>query len=409
MKAAILSIGTELMLGDILNTNERYIAKVLTERGYQVIEESTVADDYDQLFATYARLDGKVDVVVTSGGIGPTKDDFTKETLADYLGRKIYLDEGVLEEMKKYYKKKGYTLNDNNIKQAYMIEGSKALINHWGTAAGEHVQSEKTSYFLFPGPPRELEPMVDTYLKKYLKTDQVIKEASIQLINIGEAQAEALLRKMTLPEEAEVNTFAHYGTVEVKSIVKGKDEDLVDEKLEACLKILKENFKDNIYGTGDEKIEEKILQLCTEKGLRLSFAESVTGGLLAKRLTSYSGASAVLNYSLVSYSNQVKEDVLGVKEETIKTYGVVSKETAEEMAAGLYKKSYGDVAISTTGEAGPSPQEKEKGLVYLGFHSGDKHFTKELHLQGNRRDIQRQTASHVFYYLLKEFLEENNG
>ncbi len=405
MEAIIVTVGKELLLGDIENTNERYLAEAIKKIGIAVIEQVTLDDDLNALVQYFQRLVKNNRLLMISGGLGPTEDDLTKEALAQAFNLDLEFDAKLYKECEDYFKLRGRNLTPNVKKQFYRIKGSKLLENKWGTAPGEYLLLKGCSIFLLPGPPFELQNMVDTYLEQFLKTKEKIKVKSLWVMNIGESQVEDKIRKNIKIPDLKINTFAHNAQVEIKCIAQGQEEEKLDLLLLEAEKSIKELFKDAIYSLNKEKLEEKIIRLAKEKNLRLSFAESITGGLLAKKITSCPGASNILHYSLVSYSNEIKHKELGVKGETLERYGAVSQETALEMAQGLYKKGHCDIAISTTGEAGPNPAEKEVGSVFAGFYSDHKKFVKEFKFQGNRREIQEKTTNLVLFTLLKEFLE----
>lgn len=404
MKASIITVGTELLLGNILNTNQKYLSELLTGMGIDVCHQESVRDVSSEIKEAITRELSYCDILLLSGGLGPTEDDMTKECLSDALGLPLYENQDELARMKERFQRKGYPLTKNNLKQIYMITGSEVLVNHWGTAPGEFLKYGDKMIFILPGPPSELEPMAQEYLPNLLFQEELLQEKRIQVMGIGESSLEEKLRKLNFPEGLEINTFAHSGSVEIKVLGKGKDEKLLDRKMKDAFCIIEREFQNAIYSWNGLYMEEEIIRRAKERGITLSFAESVTGGLLSKRLTSYPGASKILKASLVTYSNEAKIKLLGVSEETLKKYGAVSKNTAEEMAIGLYNLGFSTIAISTTGDAGPQVSEEPAGTVFVGFYDGMNSEVLELSIDGSRREIQRRVATVVFTELLQKRL-----
>ncbi|VFB16372.1 competence damage-inducible protein A [Urinicoccus massiliensis] len=405
MRAMIISVGKELLLGDIENTNEVYIARELRKRGVEVIKEITLNDNFSQLRREFQQAVQKIDLLIISGGLGPTEDDLTKEALAGALNLDLVFNEDLYTSFVGERIKLGRKITSNLKKQFYTIEGSEILSNQWGTAPGEYLTFLNCHIFLLPGPPYELRNMFSNYVKDFVRTRDYIGLRSLSVVNMGESQVETLLRqKLNLPE-LEVNTYVHDKLVEIKLLSKGQDENKVNKRLDLAEEQLLELFRGNIYSFKIENLQERVVKLCREKNLLISFAESITGGFLAKTITSCSGASHILKYSIVSYSNEVKHEELKVDQDTLDQHGAVSYETALEMARGLYQKGYCDIAIATTGEAGPCPAEKEVGKVFAAFYSKEKQLIQEFNFSGNREEIQEQTVRQVLFLLVKEFLE----
>ncbi|MDO5713480.1 MAG: competence/damage-inducible protein A [Tissierellia bacterium] len=409
MRAGIITIGTELLLGDILNTNQKFLSSLLTSLGIEVYRHISVGDYEKPMKEAIKKCMDDCDIILLSGGLGPTEDDCTKEYLSEVIQRPLEKNEDEYKKMVELFQRKNYTLTKNNLKQIYTIKDSVILHNEWGTAPGEYVKYKNVHIFIFPGPPTELEPMAKKYLPSLIFDKTEIYEKSIQIMGLGESAVETRLRTLDLPKSLEINTFAHFGSVEIKIIGKSSSTNQVNIDVQRSIEIIKEEFASSIYSLEGNMMEEEIIKRCMEKNLKIAFAESVTGGLLVKRITSYPNASNILHASVVTYSNQSKEEILKVPRKDLETYGAVSEKVAMEMARGLYELGYCDIAISTTGEAGPIPSEKPIGTVYIGFYNGKKYRTKKLHLNGSRREIQKRIATVIFTELLKVELGGNNG
>lgn len=404
MKAAIITVGTELLLGDILNTNTKYLSSLLTGLGIEVFRQESIGDYEKPIKEAIERNLKDCDILILSGGLGPTEDDRTKEYLSEVLHRPLIKNEEEFKKMIDLFERKNYILTDNNIKQIYTIEGSEVLHNHWGTAPGEYIREKGVHIFLLPGPPGELEPMASMYLPERIFDHHEIYEKSIQIMGLGESAVEARLRTLPFYSGLEINTFAHLGSVEVKIFGRFQENDERGPKgFNEAIQTVRDEFGPLIYSEEGNKMEEEIIQRFSRKNLKLSFAESITGGLLAKRITTYPHASNILKASYVTYSNESKHGILNVPESILNRYGAVSRETAEAMAVGLFQKGYCDIAVATTGEAGPEPAEKPVGTVFTAFYDGNKCKVRELNLEGNRREIQRRVVNSVFTELLRNY------
>lgn len=404
MKAEIITIGTEILIGSILNTNAKYLSEKLSEIGVHVNYQISVRDDFDELVNQIEESMNRSDLIFLCGGLGPTEDDITKDALAKVVNREIIIDEKEKQHLYDFFNRIERKMTENNIRQARVLKDSKILHNHWGIAPGEVIEHNGKKAFLFPGPPKEFEPMVDRYLVENIVEDNDIIMKSLNVIAVGEAATEDRIRKLNLTdEEVEINTFAHFSETEIKIIVEGKDKERLNKKLSKIVNALYDEFGKNIYSQGNLGASEELINRLINKNLKISFAESITGGLLASKITSVANASKVLKSSYVTYSNEAKYKELGVSLDTLEKYGAVSKETAYEMAKGLYNKGYCDIAVSLTGEAGPTPSEKEVGKTFICFYYSDNRYTvKECNFTGDRKEIQDRASNYVISYLLLE-------
>lgn len=401
MKASIITVGTEILIGSILNTNSKYISSKLTDAGVEVIRQSSVDDNMDEIIKEIETSVEKSDLIILTGGLGPTNDDLTRESVAKYLNREIYLDENEKKKMEERFFKLDRTFTKNNLKQIMLIEGSTKIDNHWGVALGEVVPFNNKRILLLPGPPSEMEPMFESYLTENINSDEFIIIKSIDVIGIGESAIEDKIRKMEFDDSLSINTFAMSTHTEVKIIGKSKNKEELQNSIKNAMDKLYEEFKNHIFSESNEDVAEKIVEILKKNNLKISFAESITGGMLASAITDISGASNVLETSLVTYSNDSKHINLNVSVETLKNHGAISEETVIEMARGLKEKTNCDIAISTSGEAGPNPSETEVGNVYSCIYfSEDDNIINHYMLSGNRNKIRKQTVYRVLSQLL---------
>jgi len=401
MKASIITVGTEILIGSILNTNSKYISSKLTDAGVDVIRQSSVDDNMEDIIREVKSSYEIADLIILTGGLGPTNDDITKESVAKFLGREIYLDEDEKSKMIERFSKLGRNFTENNLKQIMLIKGSQKIENHWGVAFGEVVNLDKKKIILLPGPPSEMEPMFDSYLSDNIYSDEFIIIKSVDVIGLGESLIEDRLRKLDFDKNLNINTFAIGTHTEVKIIAKGKDKEELEISVKKAMDLLYSEFDSHIFSDSNEDVAEKIVEILSKNDLKISFAESITGGMLASAITDISGASNVIETSLVTYSNKSKHENLNVSNSTLGKYGAISEETVYEMAKGLKEMSNCDIAISTSGEAGPNSSETEVGNVYSSIYfSDDEYYTKHYFLTGDRNKIRKQTVYRVLSQLL---------
>ncbi len=401
MKAAIITIGTEILIGSILNSNSRFLSERLSELGVHVSYHISVRDDHDELFDQIKTMNDKVDIIFLCGGLGPTADDITKQVLAEFLNKKLVLDDYQYSKLKKRFEESKRTMTENNLNQVYVIESSNVLDNKWGIAPGEYIEQGDKKYFLLPGPPKEFEPMVDTYLKDILKNNNEIIIKSLNIAGLGESRVEDAIRKLNLEEpNISINTFAKFYDTEVKIIAEGQNSVYLNKKVKSIIDILYTTFEKNLYAEDNINLSKTLINKLLEKNLTISFAESMTGGLMASMLTKEAGASNVMKNSIVTYSNIAKIKMLGVSEDTIEQYGAVSRQTAYEMAKGLKNINLSDINVSVTGEAGPMKSETDIGTVYVCYYYDDNYEVKEYFFRGSRNEIQQRTADSIMLHLI---------
>lgn len=402
MKAEIITVGTELLIGSILNTNAKFLSERLIDLGVDVVRQVSVADDMNAIIKELNISMNEADLIFLCGGLGPTNDDLTREALAKFLNKKIYIDKDAKEKLVLRFEKINKKMTDNNIKQVSLIDGSKKLDNNWGLALGEVNDYNGKKIFLFPGPPKEFEPMVDAYLAQNIHENQKIIVRSLNVIGLGESLTEDRIRKLNLENKyISINTFAHFTQTEIKLIAKGEDYEYISNIMSNSIEKLYDEFKDHIYSDNNQSVEEVLVKRLRDKNLTISFAESITGGLLAASITDVAGSSKILSSSYVTYSNDSKIKNLGVKKETLDKYGAISEQSALEMARGLKNKTNSSVCVSTTGEAGPEPSETDIGNVYICIYfSEDNYQLKHFYFPGNRERVRNRTVSQVLSNLL---------
>ncbi len=401
MRAEILAVGTELLMGQIVNTNAQYISSKLPEAGVGVYYHSVVGDNPDRLEECLKLALERCDIVITTGGLGPTQDDLTKETISRVCGKKLLIHEESINKIKDYFRRLGRQMTPNNEKQAYMPEGCIVLKNNNGTAPGCIIEIGEKVVIMLPGPPVEMKPMFLDYVMPYFKNKGAnsIESVILRVFGIGESAMETkimdLIDGQTNPTVA---TYAKEGEVTIRvtaSVPKGESAEHI---LIPVVNEIKRRTGDNLYSDKDETLDSVAAGLLLENSITIATAESCTGGLISEMLTDVPGISRVFMGGAVTYSNEAKMEYLGVKEQTLQAYGAVSCETAAEMAAGIRKRLKTDIGISVTGIAGPGggTAEKPVGLVYIGLSSDSGTVTKELRLSGNRKKIRTITALNVF-------------
>lgn len=393
--AEIITIGTEITSGSTLNTNSYYLAQKLLELGIDCFYHTSVDDDEDRLNEVVLAALKRSDIIITTGGLGPTKDDLTKEIVSKAINQKLVLDSSMVEEIRQYFTKNNRPMSENNIKQGTRPENSFFLKNKAGTAPGIFINQNSKKIILLPGPPKELALMFENEVAPLLKSDSIIISKSINTVGIGESVLEMELNNMDFNDKnVSIATFAKNGYVEIKLIGKGFNKDEINNSLNDYVDKINNKFKDYIYGYGSSSLEEVVINHLREKRFKLALAESCTGGLVAHKLTSVAGASEVFERGVVSYSNQSKIDELNVKAETLDKYGAVSKETAYEMAKGLMDKEDLDLVVSITGLAGPGGGRVDKpiGLVYFCIMTRDHSKTIKANFTGDRKTIQHRAA-----------------
>lgn len=395
MIAEIITIGTEVVMGNVLNTNSLFLSRKLTELGTEVHFHTSVDDDEKRLESVIKIAIDRADLIVTTGGLGPTKDDMTKEIISKALGLNIELDKTMENNIIEMFTNGNWMMTDNNQKQAFKPIGSKFINNKIGTAPGIYIEKDSKKIIMLPGPPVEMELMFEQGVLPLIKEDLTILTKSINLVGFGESSLESKLNELNLnTKNTSVLTFAKEGMVEIKIISKGKDKNILEDEIKNITNIINKVFNNYIYSYGSMSLEEVIIDLLNKRGWTLSLCESITGGMISSKLTKVAGASKVFDRGIITYTNLAKIEELGVKEETLNNYGAVSEQTAHEMAKGLFLKSNSDIVLSITGLAGPEGATSEKpiGLVYMCIITHDFEKIYKYNFNGNRNLIQKRAT-----------------
>ena len=399
----ILSVGTELLLGNIANTDAQTLSQGLSALGLNVYYHTVVGDNPQRVRQAVDVAKGRADVIITTGGLGPTCDDLTKNVLAEAFGKQLVFDETSAQRIRTHFARIGRTMTENNMQQAMLPEGCTIFANDWGTAPGCAFQADGVHVIMLPGPPSECGPMFQYRAVPYLQqlSEGVIASHTIKLFGIGESSVEAQLRQqmnaMTNPTLA---PYAKEGECELRVTAKAATAEEAQALLQPTVDQIKALFGSKVYGVDVPSLEAVVEDLLRQKGMTLGTAESCTGGLMAKRLTDVPGASQVFKGGVVSYTNEVKHGVLGVPQDMLDRFGAVSAPVAAAMAEGARRALGCDVALSSTGVAGPDRDDRgnEVGTMFVAIATAEGTHVKELHLGTRpvRARLRTQTASHAF-------------
>lgn len=415
MTVELICVGTELLLGNIVNTNAAYLAEQCALLGLSMYYQSVVGDNPERLFELCEMANKRSDIVILCGGLGPTMDDLTKETAAKVLGRALVLDQRAKEEIRVFFERLHREITDNNWKQAMVPEGSMVLYNANGTAPGIIMEGEGTTMILLPGPPNELIPMFEEQVYPYLhkRNPEFICSKMLKICGVGESMAET--RILDLIEKQDNPTIAPYaktGEVHLRITAKAASRKEAFAMLAPLEKELYRRFGDGIFTDEEsETLEGAIAKLLVERGLTVSTAESCTGGLLSGRLVNVPGISRQFQEGYITYSNEAKEKLLGVSHETLETFGAVSPETAREMAEGCCRRAKTDIGVGITGIAGPEggTPEKPVGLVYIGCCCKGKTYVEKFQFHGNRSKVRESAVANALTLLRKAVLAEDKA
>lgn len=399
----ILSVGTELLLGSIANTDAQMLSQGLSELGLNVYYHTVVGDNPQRVREAVAIAKQRADVIITTGGLGPTCDDLTKNALAEAFGKQLIFDQGSADRIRSYFQRTKRPMTENNLQQAMLPAGCTILENDWGTAPGCAFFAEGVHVIMLPGPPSECRPMFYHRAAPYLQalSEGVIASHTLKLFGIGESAMEAQLRdRMKAMANPTLAPYAKEGECELRVTAKAATQEEAQALLAPTVAELKELFEHKVYGVDVSSLEEVVEALLREQGLTIGVAESCTGGLLAKRLTDVPGASQVFRGGVVSYTNEVKHAVLGVPQPLLDQYGAVSAQVALAMAEGARRVLQCDIALSTTGVAGPDPDDRgnEVGTMFVAISTPEESYVRPLQL-GNRpmrARLRTQTAHHAF-------------
>lgn len=408
MNCELLAVGTELLLGEIANTDGQMIAQGLNEHGINVYWQTVVGDNPVRLRQALDIAKARADIIITTGGLGPTADDLTKETVAAAFGKALKTDEKQLARLKE---RMGETMTPNNLKQADLPEGCIVLENDWGTAPGCAFEAEGVHVIMLPGPPRECKPMFLYRAVPYLEKLQggVIGSRYVKIFGVGESSMETLVKPlMDRQSRVTMAPYAKEGECELRITARAETKEAALALCDPVVEQVREILGDNIYGVDVSSLEERVVQGLRQQKLTIALAESCTGGLIAKRLTDIPGASQVLEFGWVTYSDSAKQKMLGVSPETLQKYTAVSPETALEMAKGAREKSGADIGLSVTGYAGPDggTEEHPVGTVFIGlsWQGGEKVICPPRRYMRSREQVRRSSASHALDLVRREVL-----
>lgn len=409
MNAEIMAVGTELLLGDIVNTNAQYLAKELALLGFGIYRQTTVGDNEDRLKTALKEALKEAEIIITTGGLGPTPDDITKEVSGMVLGRELLLHKESYEIIRSYFRNNDQAMQNGNQKQAMFPEGAIILDNPNGTAPGCIIPGEDNRFIInLPGPPKEMIPMFENKVKPFLMQfmDHTIISRTLRCIGLGEWDMATRVKDLINDSDnPTVAPYAKEGEAILRITAKAKSEEEAWKMIAPMEEEIRSRIGEYIYGVDEDTLEDVIGRELVENGLSIAIAESVTGGMIASRLLGYEGGmSEVLNEAFVTYSNESKVKYLGVKRETLEAFGAVSEETCREMAEGLHERTAADICLVTTGIAGPTggSEEKPVGLVYIGLWVKGQTMIHKKYFTGGREKIRVRATISALDYLRKE-------
>ena len=411
MKCAIVAVGTELLFGHTVNTDAVFLSQQLNLMGIDVLYHYTVGDNPGRLSEILKLALSDCDLVITTGGTGPTQDDLTKEVICEVMGDALVEDSHSMERLIRHFERRQRPMTENNLKQAMMPSKAVVFDNDNGTAPGFALESNGKIVICLPGPPNELNPMFEDSVKPWLmnRSSEALYYRTIRTFGIGESMLETtLLPLIDGQTDPTLATYAKMGEATLRIASKRSTEEEARKAVEDMIKRVYEYVGDYIYSTDDESLPELVGRKLIEKNLTMSTAESCTGGMIAARMTDISGLSAVFERGIVTYSNGAKMDELGVSGETLERYGAVSPQTAEEMVRGLQKKTGSRVCVSVTGIAGPGggTPEKPVGLIYVGVMLDERMEVFELRTNNTKRQWNRNYTVLFALDKINRFIDE---
>lgn len=416
MIAEILSVGTELLMGQISNTDAQYITKRLNDVGVNVYYHTVVGDNPQRLKQSVSLALSRSDVLITTGGLGPTKDDLTKETIAQALGLKLVLDECSHDKIRVFFERVGKKMMDNNLKQAYVPEGCTIIPNNNGTAPGCLIEKDGKTVIMLPGPPKEMIPMFEESLLPYFtkKTGQIIESKMLKVFGIGESEMETkILDIVEAQSNPTIAPYVNQGEIVIRVTARCKDRNSANQMINPVIDKIRDRLGIMLYALNGESMEEVVVGRLLADDIDISLAESCTGGMLASKLVNVPGVSKVFEHGFITYSNQAKMNVLGVSKKTLDSFGAVSRETAIEMVKGLLARTKTRAGISITGVAGPDPDDnRPKGNVFVAVSLDNELECIELKLNGNRERIRHMACLNALDLLRKMIINkygDNNG
>lgn len=400
MKVGVILVGTELLNGGILDTNSLYIAEELNKYGLEMKFKITVRDFRDEIYSAIDYCKKNVDLIIISGGLGPTLDDITKEVIAEYVKKPLVVDDDELEELKEKFERAGLKFKTLNVKEVEKPEGAVTFKNDVGMAPAVYIDD----IVAFPGVPKELYNMLPKFLDWYVKEKKILDDEIYIKDLITYGIAESLLYEAVREFFTEEGIYYEFLVKDYGILIRLQSKMSNKNKVEKIVKKIYNKIGEFIFGEDNDRLEKKVVELLKKLNMNISTAESCTGGMLASKLIDVPGISEVFYEGVVSYSNEAKINRLGVRKEILDKYGAVSEEVAKEMVMGLTT----DVALSTTGIAGPDggSEEKPVGLVYMGIRIKDKIYVEKRVFRGDRNKVRERTVSHTLFTLIKILNED---
>lgn len=413
MKVEVINTGTELLLGDILNTNFQYLSRRLNSMGFDVLYQTTVGDNPERMKQVLEQAMTRADIVITSGGLGPTRGDITKEMVMEVCHTEAYLDLDTWGRIDAFFQKKDTCAPANNDKQAYVPIGAEVLQNEVGTAPGLWLEYNGKTFIMLPGPPSELIDVCEKQLwprmQQRFSSQGIILSRVLHLRGIGESKvAEAIDSLIIAQSNPTIAIYARYGEIIIRITAKADNVDKANKLLDKCEQELRAYLDNYIYGVDDDSLAAALGKLLLAKGKTVSFAESCSGGLASSLITDVAGSSEYLLGSVVTYTNMAKNKLINVQQDTLERYGAVSRETACEMAVGVRRLLGSDYGVSITGNAGPGASEgKPVGLVYIAVATEDALYCQEHHFASTRTENKLRIALTAISMVIDKILDEN--
>lgn len=404
MNAEIIAVGTELLLGQIVNTNAQYISSKLAEIGIDVYYHTVVGDNPDRLGNVIEIASSRSELIIFTGGLGPTQDDLTKEMVAKHFDLDLETDEKWLKRLEEFFRKMGREMSENNKKQARIPVGGTILVNSYGTAPGIFLEKDNNFVAMLPGPPRELKPMFENELMPLLtKRPELIGKSKIisrvlKLIGIGESRVDEILEDLLKQENPTVATLVKWGQLHIRITAKEEEEEVASKKIQSIEEEIRQRLGKHIFGSDEDTIEKVVVKTLEEQGKTLAVIESATGGLISHKLTQVEGASNVILGSMVTYTKKTKKDWLGIESSLVEKDEAVNQELTLKMADEIRKKSNADFGLAVTGFAGPTGNQV--GLTYLAVSDGESSHSRKINLQGSR-ELNKEWMSNSALDLLR--------
>jgi nicotinamide-nucleotide amidase len=392
MVAEIIAVGTELLLGQTVDTNSAYLGKTLAALGIDLFRRATVGDNEPRLVQAIQEAAGRADLILTCGGLGPTQDDLTKEAVARAFDEDLILDLAAADHLRAFFARRGVVMPENNLRQAMVFRTGRSLPNPMGTAPGALLEKNGKLVICLPGPPRELVPMVDNTLVPLLTeclggARQVLRSRVLRTIGIGESAMEERVQDLLASTNPTIGTLAHLGESHLRLTAKARSEAEALALIEPLEREIRGRLGENVYGVDETTLEQAVVELLRVRGRTLAVAESCTGGLLGGTITNVAGSSDVFLGGVISYSNRAKEELLGVPADLLAQHGAVSAPVAEAMARGARERFHADLGVAITGVAGPGggTPEKPVGRVHIGLASAGSVVSHQYDLPGGTR------------------------